>query len=125
MDTSLEALYACRNHWQWIWITKTNNKLSYPPANDWPFGCACCLYAGAFIKYGPFQEYYGVDSFDRNCDICPLNNYAWNINDAVRCFCEASDYSLYNNWKTYYASEDAYKMVQACNRAIEDILCNS
>ena len=126
MKTPLETLYACRNHWQWLWITGSASKRSYPPADNWPFECACCLYAGAYFKDN--ESIWNIDITDRDCTICPLNNYAWstNINEWFEAaFCENSDDSIYNHWLDDPSPENAYRMVQACNRAIEDILCKS
>ena len=123
-NTPLEALYACRNHWSWLAITGSEYKTSYRPSKDWTFYCACCEYMG-HIGGGS-----NVDG-EYVCNYCPLTGYAWNrAEDFETAPCE-TDYtnSIYDNWEGAYSQEHltkyALQMVQACNRAIEDILLNS
>ena len=100
----LRALYDCRNHWQWLWITGSGYKKSYEPATHWYAWCACCEHT-------------------EHCTDCPLVGYAWLRN------CNSSKNSFYRKWcrvKTKKTRRKyARKMVMACNRAIEDILCKS
>lgn len=119
----LRALYDCRNHWQWLWITGTYYKKSYEPARKWKFNCALCEYMG--------HEGDGVNSngdYDAGhyvCDDCPLTGYAWD-NDPDRrfapCDIEGTN-SCYHAWNNADHREErqyyAHKMVMACNRAIE------
>ena len=94
----LRALYDCRNHWQWLWITGSRFKLSYKPSAKWKLGCACCESTGS-------------------CEDCLLIGYAWSRG------CGSSKDSLYRKWKIAETKEErqyyAHKMVTACNRAIE------
>ena len=104
-NSDLDALYACRNHWQWLWITGSKSKKSYEPATHWVAECACCDY----VKYC-------IDCID-----CPLIGYAW----PKGCMTTGSFYIkwLYaKNKKTRV--KYAHKMVMACNRAIENELTN-
>lgn len=99
----LRALYDCRNHWQWLWITGSSTKQSYEPSNKWIAGCACCQH-------------------DETCEDCPLVGYAWSRH------CQNNN-SYYWRWAIAKTKKTrrkyARKMVMACNRAIEDILCKS
>ena len=131
-NNALEALYACRNHWSMLWITGSSYKLSYEPANSWPYGCACCLFAGAFIFDEKLGPRYGSNYDSRDCSKCLLNGYAWE--EARDGGCESDPDSFYDEWRCHYETDNhdlevrkfwAYKMVQACNRAIEDIICNN
>lgn len=108
-NSALDALYACRNHWSWLYITGDYDKYSYIPSQSWYAECACCQYT----------------LIDRNltCNKCTLKGYAWKdgcLN--VQC-------SIYRKWLNLDISQQvertvyAYQMVTACNRAIEDILC--
>ena len=123
-NTPLEALYACRNHWSWLAITRSDYKPSYEPSNDWAFYCACCEYVG-HIGCG--------SNIDREyvCNCCPLTDYAWNrAADFETAPCDNyGTNSIYKNWIDVEFPElwrkYALQMVQACNRAIEDILLNS
>lgn len=100
-NSVLDALYACRNHWQWLWITGSDYKRSYEPATHWDSWCACCEYR-------------------ISCKNCPLVGYAWFIH------CISSKNSFYRKWFKARTKKTrikyAYKMVQSCNRAIENIL---
>ena len=123
-NTPLEALYACRNHWSWLAITGSDCKSSYEPSKDWFFRCACC-------KYMDHRD----NGFNVNgeyvCSYCPLTGYAWNrAKDFETAPCDtAYTNSIYDNWTGACSKEHctkyALQMVQACNRAIEDILLNS
>ncbi len=121
MDDKLRALYDCRNHWSWLWITGSEEKLSYDPAVEWPFMCACCLYAGAYLD----ERLEALDK-KRDCKKCPLDGYAWNNLRRSSCACDWEG-TIYDEWcccdddvkeRQYWSS----RMVSACNRAIEDIL---
>lgn len=123
-NTPLEALYACRNHWSWLAITGSDYKPSYEPSNDWAFNCACCEYMG----------YRGNDSNVNGeyvCNYCLLTEYAWNRSwDFEPSPCDTIyNNSIYCNWISADSQKHrikyALQMVQACNRAIEDILLNS
>ena len=119
---NLQALIKCRNLWQWLVITGDDDKESYKPAKRWPYNCAACMKAGSTKE----------SNRKRNCDNCILLGYAWS--NAVRnsVFCESnSEYSYYSYYKVlewihhyekkkhkYYANQ----IVNACNKAIEDIL---
>ena len=118
----LRALYDCRNHWQWLEITGSANKEAYKPAKKWQFNCACCESMG-HIENGTNDE------GDYICDACPLMGYAWQDNP----YGESAPCDWHNTGSYYFAWHEAetkeerqyyaHKMVQACNRAIEDILC--
>ena len=107
-NSALDALYACRNHWSWLYITGDYNKHSYTPSKSWDNKCACCQYI----------------IIDRNltCSECLLNGYAWKTG------CMDSHNSIFRKWFNLSLNQQeeriiyAYQMVQACNRAIEDIL---
>ena len=117
--TKLEALYATRNHWHWLAITGSSDKRSYLPANNWPFVCACCLYAGA-------DESLDYPEENRDCEECPLNGYAWGVleeEDAEATSCTDGRWSYYRAWResSLYELRRFYanRMVYACNLAIE------
>lgn len=105
--TQWESLIKCRNHWQWLWITGSADKESYPPSEEWKYGCACC------------------EQLHTDCYVCVLLGYAWSmaISDKAPC---ADEGSLYFNWlyaetpgeRSYWA----HQMVNACNKAIEDMI---
>ena len=123
-NTPLEALYACRNHWAWLAITGSDYKSSYEPSEDWAFHCACCEYMGHIGS--------GFNVYKKHiCNYCPLTGYAWNrAKDFETAPCDTSyTNSIYNNWVGVYSKKHctkyALQMVQACNRAIENILLNS
>ena len=109
-NSALAALYACRNHWSWLYITGDYHKESYIPSKSWDTGCACCQYV----------------LFDRNlpCSKCILNGYAWKDS------CMDINHSIYREWFRLDQSQKAerslyaHKMVMACNRAIENELTN-
>ena len=123
-NTPLEALYACRNHWSWLAITGSNSKSTYKPSVIWDFNCACCEYL----------EHIGGGINDDGkyvCNNCPLTGYAWNRSEdfeTAPCDTYGAN-SIYENWTSVDEQElcrkYALQMVQACNRAIEDILLNS
>lgn len=110
-DSPLEALIACRNQWSLLYITGNMYKNIYIPSIDWDSDCACCEYS---------KTYWRIHDTRYVCAQCPLMGYAWNLG------CVSDKKSLYNLWlyannesaRSYYA----YRIVQACNRAIEDIL---
>lgn len=125
-NTPLETLYACRNHWSWLAITGSACKPTYNPSKKWAFYCACCEY----IRHKR-NGYNGEESI---CNYCPLTGYAWDRSDdfeTVPCDsgCTAITNSIYESWTIVKGKESrtkyALQMVQACNRAIEDILLNS
>ena len=123
-NTPLEALYACRNHWSWLAITGSEYKSSYRPSRDWAFYCACCEYMR--------HRGNGVNNSGKYiCNHCPLTGYAWDKSkDFETAPCDTyGTNSIYENWTNAEFTELWYKyalqMVQACNRAIEDILLNS
>lgn len=119
--TRFETLIACRNHWQWLLITGSHRKQDYVPAQEWPFDCACCFYAGSF-----FYSDRSVCNDYRGCNNCPLLGYAWNpSNDEYHTPCE--DNGSYMMWCNYKFNKDiackyAQQIVSACNRAIEDLI---
>ena len=106
--TKLEALYATRNHWQWLAITGNQYKTDYAPARKWRLCCACCDFTGT--------------SWTNKCKsggACPLASFAWGTN-RYACEDEGTCYALWLHCdlvrgKKYYAS----RMVYACNLAIE------
>ena len=105
----LEALIACRNHWQWLWITGDENKRTYKKSRRWLNGCACCDYS-----YDEAQD-------DVDCSKCPLNGYAWS--SEIDFGCEDAGDSFYYLWKTEDEPQDwAKKMVDACNKSIEALI---
>lgn len=117
-----ETLIACRNHWQWMVITGSHRKQDYVPAQDWPFACVCCFYAGA--------SFYLVDGTvctdDRDCNDCPLLGYAWEPSDDKNDT-PCDNNGIFSMWWDYkfnreIARKYAQQMVDACNRAIEDYL---
>lgn len=116
----LQTLIKCRNLWAWLAITGSNDKCSYKPARRWAYACPCCMYAGAVIKNGEHFEY------NRNCNKCPLNDYAWSTGITRRIHCQVTHSSFYGGWRNAYLKEDrkywAMRMVQACDRAIEDLI---
>lgn len=123
-NTPLEALYACRNHWSWLAITGFHLKSNYKPSEDWVCYCACCEYV----------EHNSIDSSANAgcvCNYCPLTGYAWNRAknfETSPCILNYTN-SIYDNWidadSQKHRIKYALQMVQACNRAIEDILLNS
>ena len=64
---NLQALIKCRNLWQWLAITGSNDKESYKPAKRWPYNCVACMKAGSTKS----------TDRERNCDNCVLLGYAW------------------------------------------------
>ena len=118
----LRTLYDCRNHWQWLEITGSIDKDSYEPSEQWEFNCACCEYLG-----------HDTQGFNINgdyvCNDCLLTGYAWDrCASQNRAPCDISGTnSYYYGWKMVETKKTrrkyAHKMVMACNRAIEDILC--
>ena len=117
--TELEALIACRNHWQFMEITNDTQKSSYEPSELWDNKCAVCHFAG-INDYG-----------NRNCRKCPLRGCAWKYNCEK---CEDGFDSFYQRWRyTKYKNNEpwiskrrfwANRMVYACNQAIENLLLN-
>ena len=107
--TKFESLIKCRNHWQWLAITGSEDKRSYAPSLEWTACCACCEYTEQTTK----QK--GCEGF------CGLMGYAWEPCDwDVPCL---RPHSLYKQW--YWSIDKklaAQKMVDACNRAIEDMI---
>ena len=107
--TKFESLIKCRNHWQWLAITGSDDKRSYEPSLLWEACCACC-------------EYTEQNTKQESCEgFCGLMGYAWEPCDWDEpCL---RPHSLYLQWKQ---SDDkkaaAQKMVDACNCAIEDII---
>ena len=114
-ETKLEALIACRNHWQFMEITGSSDKGEYEPSFEWDSGCACCEY----IKEAYYLE---VLILKKYCDSCPLRGYAWEKD------CLLSENSFYANWVKADTPELrqfwAGRMVYACNQAIEKHLLN-
>lgn len=104
--TKLEALIACRNHWQFLEITESCYKRDYTPAISWILGCAACEW----------------DSYFNNaCENCMLSGYAWgdSCNDPPSFWCNWTESTSTKQAKFY-----ANRMVYACNQAIEDYLLN-
>ena len=97
----LRTLFDCRNHWQWLWITGSWSKRSYEPSAKWSASCACCNNTDI-------------------CENCPLVGYAWSRH------CLSSKNSIFRKWQKAETKKTrikyAHKMVQACNRAIEEEL---
>ena len=105
--TRFETLIKCRNQWQWLWITGLA-KESYKPSLRWESQCACCEYICSLPEI-------------ESCVNCPLNYYAWDYK-ASRCSCYGLG-SLYLNWLRADDKKSAAKlMVDACNKAIEDLI---
>lgn len=115
--TKLEALIACRNHWQFMEITKSGEKKDYEPSSEWDNNCAVCHFAGANHVGG------------RNCQKCALKGFAW-FED---CEEHEEDFeSFYENWVECTFEDEgpqkhqrqfwANRMVYACNQAIENYL---
>ena len=102
-----EALIACRNHWQWLWITN-KTKHNYKPSWEWVSRCACCQYV--FIAIEQQMTWSSCLRY------CPLRYYAWNYH----CCDTDSLFNLWNYCDEMERRKYAYMMVQACNRAIED-----
>lgn len=119
MKTKLEALFKCRNHWQWMWITGDSDKESYEPSREWHNTCACCEYT-----LGKDEEWPELI----DCTCCPLNGYAWGGAWSVTCESSGTPYSEWfwcdgdSELNTHYRKIHAKEMVEACNRAIESIL---
>ena len=114
--TKFESLIKCRNHWQWLAITGSPYKLSYEPSYGWMSACACCEYVEN-LNTSPLCE-----------GICPLMGYAWfetvpTIGTDAPCL---KPQSLYFRWRQAETLKElqlcAQKMVDACNRAIEDMI---
>lgn len=110
--TELEALIACRNHWQFMEITWSRGKKDYAPSHEWENSCACCDFVTGTINL----------PIEMSCsEVCPLSTFAWGIT------CIAyEEFSFYREW---YDAENpqqrqfwANRMVYACNLAIEDCL---
>ena len=114
------ALVETRNHWSWLAITGYQHKYTYVPARQWPFLCRCCEYSGATLE----DEDTYRHPVHRDCNLCPLLNYAWFNNSEYEGLpCLNIDSSLYEAWKLLGEHKHyAELMVQACNRAIEDLL---
>ena len=115
-----ESLVACRNHWQWLWITGSVNKLSYPPASNWESLCACCEY----VENEGIDVGFEWDTHENDCgEHCPLTGFAW----ASACVYDKT--SPYHMWtdarKTEKLQHYAMMMVIGCNKAIEAILTSS
>ena len=118
---NLQALIKCRNLYQWLAITGDSNKESYKPSNRWSYNCAACMKAGS-TKYS---------DGNRNCNNCVLLGYAWGGAYKVKCFCESNELDSYyelwhnNRFNHTYINERKYyanRIVNACNKAIEDII---
>lgn len=118
----MQALIKCKNLWSYLAITGSFQKSDYKPARKWAFECPCCMQAGAVMPY-----HLGADDSNRDCRKCILNGYAWKAaTEPKQTMClydEESYFYLWDNSRTkrkrrYYAMQ----IVQACNRAIEDLL---
>ena len=111
-ETKLEALIACRNHWQFMEIIGSPTKYDYGPANEWFNKCACCEYAKEMCNF----------SIKSCCELCPLRGYAW------KSYCSYNKKSFYEDWCAAETLEQrqfyAGRMVYACNQAIENYLLN-
>lgn len=114
-ETKLEALIACRNHWQFMEIIGSSDKGEYEPSLEWVSGCACCEYSK--------EEYDSeVPLFNAYCKYCPLRGYAW---ERRCCWNEQSFYVDWCNARTLELRQYwANRMVYACNQAIENYLLN-
>lgn len=122
--TKLEALYATRNHWQYLAITGFEDKGTYTPSKSWRCLCACCEYSMDYTYLIPVY----------NCGICPLKGY-W-LHDHPNATCEEKG-TFYDLWCYVEDEVDgnnpediakearqlrkfyAHRMVYACNQAIE------
>ena len=102
-------------------ITGSSQKTDYKPARRWAYQCPCCMKAGATLTY------LGENSDSRDCTKCILNGYAWDhpikYNQEM-CYCDSNSY--FKQWDNSRPRHErqywAMRMVQACNRAIEDLL---
>ena len=118
----MQALIKCRNLWSYMAITGLSQKTDYKPARRWAFQCPCCMKAGATLTY------LGENSDSRDCTKCILNGYAWGHPikySYVMCYYDSNSY--FKQWDSDVNSDItrkywAMRMVQACNRAIEDLL---
>lgn len=113
---NFESVIKCRNHWQWLAITGSNDKKSYEPSLEWEQNCACCEYVSKLEVYDQFWD----------CSKCPLTGYAWEGVDRVTSYCDHDHDSYFKLWLHASSKKErqfyAQKMVDACNRAIEDII---
>ena len=103
-------------------ITGSRNKTDYKPARRWAFQCPCCMKAGAVLTYTA-----GENNDKRDCTKCVLNDYAWKAAtsyDNIQCLRDPKSY--FKLWDDSYTKLHrqywAMRMVQACNRAIEDLI---
>ena len=114
--TKFESLIKCRNHWQWLAITGSDDKKSYEPSYGWMYACACCEYTSKLEKYDMFWD----------CSKCPLTGYAWEKLERKTSFCDHDQDSYFKLWFQGSSKKErqfyAQKMVDACNRAIEDMI---
>ena len=112
--TELEALIACRNHWQFMEISGSDSKSSYNPAKGWDNNCACCSFVGLHNR---------IKTID-GCNLCPLSGYAWG-QASYNC---DMDGSYFRKWAISSTIEQrrfwANRMIYACNQAIENYLLN-
>ena len=118
---NLQALIKCRNIWQWLAITGNQYKYSYKPSKRWPYNCTACMKAGSTKR----------SDKNRNCNNCVLLGYAWSDAVLSDIFCvNSKKYSYYRLWtnnyfnSTYIDKRKYYAncIVNACNKAIEDII---
>src|SRR5574343_651126 len=101
--TELEALIACRNHWQFLEITRGWDKTEYKPSKKWDIECAMCQWD---------------NMFNGDCTHCLLSNYAWKEYCTI-----GNNNSFWKMWANADTPEQrkfyANRMVYACNQAIE------
>ena len=121
------SLVQCRNHWAWLAITGSYNKESYKPSQRWPYGCKCCSYAGATKASKNADNIAGY----RDCSKCPLLGYAWHPyskyeSENLTFIACNRRLAFYYDWgesrSTSMRSYYAMRIVQACDKAIEDFL---
>lgn len=117
-----QTLIKCRNLWAYMAITGSGDKEDYKPARRWAFECPCCMYAGAIKIQNESRDE------NRDCNKCILNNYAWDITYTKRMHCVYAQNSFYSKWETREHILDrqywAMRMVQACDKAIENYIIN-
>ena len=118
----MQALIKCRNLWSYMAITGSRQKTDYKPARRWAFQCPCCMKAGATLTY------LGENADNRDCTKCILNGYAWgHAVNYSQIICYRDNSSYFKQWDECTLSRIdrihwAKRMVQACNRAIEDLI---
>lgn len=114
MMTRGEALQKCKEHWRWLADTGGKLRSEYFEikgihSKEWPLNeCYCCEYDTQFTAEG-----------EVDCPHCPLTGYAWSSSS-----CLSREVSIFDAWFCSTTSHErsfwALKMVEACDRALND-----